>query len=205
MKSNYELRAEARKALGGHWTTAVIITLVYMVCCAVFSSPSYFHNFAAIISLLLFILVVYPITFGYCVFALYRRRDQECGVGTLMDGFNNYGRVVLTSLLRSIYIYLWTLLLVVPGIVKSYSYAMTLFVLKDHPEMGCDEAIEASMAMMKGRKMKLFLLDLSFIGWMFLGVITGGIGLLWVAPYMAVARAAFYEDVKGEVASNDVA
>ncbi len=198
MKRNYDLRAEARQALHGNWTTAVLITLIYTIVCAVFTCPSYFYNRATFVSFLLYILIVYPITYGYCVYALYLRRGQVGTVGTIMEGFNNYGHIVLTSLLRAVYIFLWTILLVIPGIVKSYSYAMTLFIMKDHPELAYDEAIEASMAMMKGHKMKLFRLDLSFIGWIFLGIITAGIGLLFVAPYMAVARAAFYDELKKE-------
>ncbi len=196
MKRNFDLRAEARHSLSGHWTTAVLVTLVYMIVAAVFTTPSYVHDYASIISLLLYILVFYPIAYGYCIYALNVRRGEMAGVGTLFTGFDNYKRVTLTLLLRSVYIFLWSILLVVPGIVKSYSYAMTEFVLRDHPELSSDAAIEESMALMKGNKWKLFCLDLSFIGWIFLGVITAGIGLLWVAPYMTVARAAFYEDIK---------
>ena len=93
---------------------------------------------------------------------------------------------------------LWSLLLVIPGIIKSYSYAMTSFILKDEPEMKNNAAIEKSMAMMEGNKMKLFMLDLSFIGWAILCIFTLGIGLLFLQPYVAISRAAFYEDLKTE-------
>ena len=86
-------------------------------------------------------------------------------IGGLFDGFNDFGRIVGTKLLQAIYTFLWTLLLVIPGIIKNYSYAMTDFILKDQPELANNAAIEKSMAMMDGNKMKLFLLDLSFIGW----------------------------------------
>ena len=93
---------------------------------------------------------------------------------------------------------LWSLLLVIPGIIKSYSYAMTSFILKDEPEMKNNAAIEKSMAMMEGSKMKLFMLDLSFIGWAILCIFTLGIGLLFLQPYVAISRAAFYEDLKAQ-------
>ena len=93
---------------------------------------------------------------------------------------------------------LWSLLLVIPGIIKSYSYAMTSFILKDEPEMKNNAAIEKSMAMMEGNKMKLFMLDLSFIGWAILCIFTLGIGLLFLQPYVAISRAAFYEDLKAQ-------
>ena len=84
------------------------------------------------------------------------------------------------------------------GIIKSYSYAMTSFILKDEPEMKNNAAIEKSMAMMEGNKMKLFMLDLSFIGWAILCIFTLGIGLLFLQPYVAISRAAFYEDLKAQ-------
>ena len=93
---------------------------------------------------------------------------------------------------------LWSLVLVIPGIIKSYSYAMTSFILKDEPEMKNNAAIEKSMAMMEGNKMKLFMLDLSFIGWAILCIFTLGIGLLFLQPYVAISRAAFYEDLKAQ-------
>ncbi|MBP8089023.1 MAG: DUF975 family protein, partial [Phocaeicola sp.] len=97
------------------------------------------------------------------------------------------------------YTFLLTLLLVIPGIMKSYSYAMTLFILKDYPELQYDAAIEKSMAMMSGHKMKMFLLDLSFIGWAILCCFTLGIGFLFLAPYVEASHAAFYEDLKKEL------
>ena len=99
-----------------------------------------------------------------------------------------------------IYEFLWTLLLIIPGIIKYYSYAMTKFILLDEPELKYDAAIEKSMEMMKGKKFKLFLLDLSFIGWALLCILTLGIGLVLLVPYMYTARAAFYEDLKAELA-----
>jgi uncharacterized membrane protein len=102
-------------------------------------------------------------------------------------------------LLKAIYLILWTLLLIIPGIIKSYSYAMTEFILKDNPEMKNNAAIEKSMAMMQGKKMKLFLLDLSFIGWIILAILTLGLGFVLLVPYMYTARAAFYEDLKAEL------
>ncbi len=206
MKStrNSELRAAARQSLSGRWTTAVLVTLLYMILASVFSSPVYARNYASLISVLLYILVLYPIVYGYCVFALNVSRGEGARVGTLFEGFDNWGRVVLTGLLRSVYIFLWTLLLVVPGIIKSYSYAMTMFVLRDNPHMSADEAITESMHLMSGHKWKLFRLDLSFIGWICLGVITFGIGFLWISPYMAIARAKFYDDLKSNRSQSEL-
>jgi Predicted integral membrane protein len=126
-------------------------------------------------------------------------RGIKLDFARLFDGFKDYGRILGTMLLTTVYTFLWTLLLVIPGIMKSYSYAMTLFILKDYPELQYDAAIEKSMAMMSGHKMKMFLLDLSFIGWAILCCFTLGIGFLFLAPYVEASHAAFYEDLKKEL------
>ena len=95
-----------------------------------------------------------------------------------------------------VYTFLWTLLLIVPGIIKALSYSMTSFVLYDNPEMKNNEAIELSMKMMDGHKTALFWLYLTFIGWGILCIFTFGIGYFWLAPYMQASLAQFYEEVK---------
>ena len=125
-------------------------------------------------------------------------RGKDIDFGVLFEGFQDYGRIFVTMLLQAVYTILWSLLLVIPGIIKSYSYAMTSFILKDEPEMKNNAAIEKSMAMMEGNKMKLFMLDLSFIGWAILCIFTFGIGFLFLQPYVAISRAAFYEDLKAQ-------
>lgn len=144
------------------------------------------------------ILVALPMMYGYSIVMLSVMRGGEMNIGGLFDGFNDFGRIVGTKLLQAIYTFLWTLLLVIPGIIKNYSYAMTDFILKDQPELANNAAIEKSMAMMDGNKMKLFLLDLSFIGWAILCLFTFGIGFLFLQPYVQSAHAAFYEDLKAQ-------
>ena len=97
-----------------------------------------------------------------------------------------------------LFTFLWTLLFIIPGIIKAFSYAMSPYILEENPELSANEAIDRSRAMMKGHKFDLFWLYLSFIGWGFLCIFTLGIGLLWLMPYMQTAEAAFYEDVKAE-------
>ena len=107
-------------------------------------------------------------------------------------------------LLMGVYVFLWTLLLIVPGVVKALSYAMTPFILNDKPELSANETIELSMEMMEGRKMDLFLLYLGFLGWALLCILTLCIGFLWLEPYVYAATAAFYEDVKADYESRNV-
>ena len=126
-------------------------------------------------------LLLLPLGFGYTVLFLDVIRGIKLDFARLFDGFKDYGRILGTMLLTTVYTFLWTLLLVIPGIMKYYS------------------AIEKSMAMMSGHKMKMFLLDLSFIGWAILCCFTLGIGFLFLAPYVEASHAAFYEDLKKEL------
>ena len=98
--------------------------------------------------------------------------------------------------LRELYTLLWGLLLIVPGIVKSLSYAMTPYIMAEQPELSASDAIEKSMVMMEGHKLDLFLLHLSFIGWDILAAITAGIGNLVLNPYKNAAITAFYQELK---------
>ena len=116
----------------------------------------------------------------------------------MFKGFNNFGPTCLAGILTSLYTFLWSLLFVIPGIVKSYSYSMTYYILADHPEMSANDAITASRYMMNGHKADLFVLQLSFIGWYFLSIITFGLAMFYAAPYMAVANAKFYDAIKGD-------
>lgn len=94
------------------------------------------------------------------------------------------------------------MLLIIPGIIKSLSYALTPYILHDHAELQYNSAIERSMEMMDGHKMRLFLLYLSFIGWGILALFTCGLGFLWLTPYVNASLAAFYEDVRADYEAN---
>jgi uncharacterized membrane protein len=185
LKLNSELRAEARASLTGKWGMTAVISLVY-----------YLLSVAGSLIIPFYVLLVgFVLGYGFVVIFLLSVRGKQPEVGDLFDGFRNYGSVLGTMLLTAVYTFLWSLLLVIPGLIKTYSYAMTPYLLRDNPTLGADALICKSMEMMNGHKMKLFLLDLSFIGWLLLGVLSFGIGLLWVIPYMYSARAAFYEDL----------
>ena len=112
--------------------------------------------------------------------------------------FSTYWRKIGGMLWMAILTFLWTLLFIIPGIIKAFSYAMTPFILDEYPELSPVEAIHRSRMMMKGHKFDLFWLYLSFIGWAILCLFTAGIGYLWLAPYMQTAEAAFYEEVKAD-------
>ena len=181
LKLNSELRAQAREALRGKWPMAAVAALIYSAIAGGLSA-------IPVIGGLCSLFVGLPVAYGFTIVMLGVCRGKDI----------DYGRIFVTMLLQAVYTILWSLLLVIPGIIKSYSYAMTSFILKDEPEMKNNAAIEKSMAMMEGNKMKLFMLDLSFIGWAILCIFTLGIGLLFLQPYVAISRAAFYEDLKAQ-------
>ena len=100
--------------------------------------------------------------------------------------------------LKSLFTFLWGLLFIIPGIIKSYSYKMVPYILADNPGISATEAITRSREMMNGNKGKAFLLDLSFFWWILLGIITCGlVGVFWTNPYIASTHAALYEELKG--------
>lgn len=191
LRQNSELRAMARESLRGKWPMAAVAVLIYGIVAGGLSA-------IPVIGGLCSLFVGVPMAYGLAILMWNVFKAKDVDFGILFDGFRDYGRIFLTKLLQNIYTGLWSLLLIVPGIIKAYSYAMTDYILKEEPGLKYNAAIEKSMAMMENNKMKLFLLDLSFIGWIILSCITLGIGFLFLTPYMQVARAAFYEDLKAQ-------
>ena len=196
--TNYKNRALS--ALENKWGNFVAITFVYgfiigitQVLSGDKDSPAILH----LISLVLFILAL-PLTWGYQTLFLGAVRGGDATAKDMFEGYNKelFSRVLTTTLLYYVYVFLWCLLLIIPGFIKSYSYAMTPYILKDNPEMKNNAAIEESMRMMDGHKLELFILDLSFIGWAILSILTCCIGFLWLVPYMNMARVNFFEDLK---------
>lgn len=178
-------KRDAVMALDGKFINSALLMLV---------AGAVHFSFAAISRGALTILLL-PMFWGVTVAFLAVARGSDVDLGWITKGYSRFGDIFLTLLLRNIYIALWSLLLFVPGIVKSYSYSQTEFILHDNPDCKYDEAICRSMALMNGHKMDLFLLDLSFIGWAILCVLTCGIGFLFLFPYWYTTRAKFYEEL----------
>ena len=193
MKNSSDFRAEARQALSGVWGEAAVFTLVYFV--VSFAASAACGTVVPIVGGFIAALLLTPMTFAFTVSFLKQLRGEKFDVMYIFKEFNN--RVLITMVLTMLYTWLWSLLLIIPGIIKSYSYAMTPFILEDDDEeVSGNEAIEKSMRMMDGHKWELFCLDFSFIGWILLAILTLGIGCLWLYPYIYTARAAFYEELK---------
>lgn len=119
----------------------------------------------------------------------------EARFATLFSYMRFWKVAIITRIARTLYILLWTLLFIIPGIIASYNYALTDYILAENPELTTKEALELSKKMMYGHRFRLFCLEFSFIGWAFLCVLSLGIGLIWLLPYTEAAKAAFYRDV----------
>ncbi len=189
--SNYEIRKKARlllgnKIFGEKWMTALVAVLV----------------FSAISSALGLVYVGW-IFFGCVLVGFVENfmaiaRGGENDIGRIFNGFkgDKFAKSLVLCLLQSIFIFLWSLLLIIPGIIKTYSYSMAFYIMNDHPEYTAKQCLDESRRMMDGHKFDLFLLHLSFIGWIIVGALTFGIGILWVEPYMQMSVACFYEEIK---------
>ena len=213
-----ELRAIARRNLEGTWGISVGVALVAAILGGSMAGAGSNVNFsineeqirnlppifwtvllplasvAGLLSLAALILGG-TVELGYARFLLKQHDRRELQFSDLFSQFDRFGTGFAQKFLRILFTTLWALLFVIPGIVKGLSYAMTPFILEEHPEMTASEAIKASMKLMDGHKMDLFILGLTFIGWQILACLTMGIGFLFLNPYMNAAYAAFYRDI----------
>lgn len=198
-----ELRSQARETLRGKWTQPVLATLIILLLACFTQGGGRTHSPYLISGVVLVeLFIIANLQYGYDVALLRFNRSREDSVNEMFRAAfkEDYGRVLGIVLLTALYTLLWSLLLIIPGIIKAYSYSMTYLIAEDNPELGPNACIERSMAMMDGHKMDLFLLDLSYIGWILLGIISCGIGMLWVAPWIQMAHVKFYEQLKAEAA-----
>ena len=232
MWSRKELKSKAKEVLRRGYLSAfgvsIVITLAEGGWNSRFNSRSrfsienpdninsvfhYFINWKIISMLLIFFLIalVLRILIGYCLEVGGRRyfiksAQYDDNTRCLRFGFQdgNYKGITTTMLVKNIYIFLWTLLLIIPGIIKSYAYSMVPYILADNPNIGINKAIELSNDMTRGHKLDMFVLDLSFIGWYILGMIPFGLGVLFVNPYFNATNAELYLVLRKEALNNNL-
>lgn len=138
---------------------------------------------------------------GFCASCLGLAKDNSFSVPKIFTGFSSFGRfikILVLVILENIFLTLWTLLLVVPGVIKWYAYSMDYFVRLDNPDFGTLETITESRRLMDGNKFRLFKLQCRFAGWFLLCCVTCGLAALWVLPYYYTAKAHFYLEIKAE-------
>lgn len=197
------LRALGRYSLTRKWGLGVLGTLVYaalttvpvIILNALFGEDGGQAGISSVYTLL----ISGPMTLGYAMFAISIFRKRETSPAEVFYGFERFGKALGLYLVMSIFIILWALLLIVPGIIAALRYSMSFYVLADHPEIGIMEAINESKRLMQGNKWKFFCLNLTFIGWGILCILTFGIGFLFLMPYMEVTFIAFYDIANGSL------
>ncbi len=156
-------------------------------------SPSFFGCVLAVALSIMQLMV----NTGKTIYALHVTREEPADYGNLLDGFAVMGRVVLLSLLEVVFILLWSLLLIMPGIVASYRYRQAIYLLLDHPDYTPMQCLQRSSEMMRSHKMELFTLDLSFLGWEILHLLLSPFAI-WLWPYEALTYANYYRVLNGE-------
>ena len=133
---------------------------------------------------------------GWALYHLGVRRGEEMPYTTLFDGFSFVGKVILLEIVVSIYVILWSLLFVIPGVIAAYRYRFAVYNLCENPEMGVMEAMHMSMVQTHGHKADLFILDLTFFGWQLLCTLTLGIMSIWIAPYVIQTNLGYFQQIK---------
>ncbi|MFI3326910.1 MAG: DUF975 family protein [Clostridia bacterium] len=205
--SNY--RYFAKSFLKNRWFEAILVTFVAMLLggtyfsshsSSVITSSSTLSEDFALITLamsLVFYFVGAVVNLGYNRYLFALAYGNRGDVSLLFSQFNNLARAGTLRLLVDIYTTLWTMLFIIPGIVKMYSYSMSSYILTENPYMSANEAITVSKNIMQGHRFRLFCLDLSFIGWSILSLLTFGLGFIVLLPYIEASRFAFYLDLTG--------
>lgn len=216
LKENHELKAMARDDLQGKWPVAILVCIVAWLLTDAFTgnngkeaanyvwqngqliktSQNSFYGLASFISFL----IGGSINFGLVAFFLKLARKEEARFEDLFGGFRYFGKTFLLNLLTTIFTILWFLLLIIPGFVAILRYSMAYYILNDNPGIDALEAIRRSKEMMYGHKTRLFSLWFSFLGWFIVGILTFGIGFLYLFPYYNASLANFYEDLKNQPA-----
>ncbi|WP_259463319.1 DUF975 family protein [Streptococcus iniae] len=226
MKTRAELKREAKEALKGNWGWAIQITFLPMLLVVFINVMlNYFIDrsistigldgelvltstglFFSLILSIIYIIVLTGLEVNFENAFLNLIRGKKTSFTPAMSyAFTQrrFGKFFLTNLVMGIFVYLWLLLLVIPGIIKSLSYSQANYILIDQIENGDEVSVTGpitkSRAMMDGHKWEFFVLQLSFIGWSFLALfLTFGIGFIWLSPYIMATTAAYYDNLKAE-------
>ena len=193
MKRAKELRAAAWEKKKGRWGMLALVFFIYSLIMAACAALSY-----VVVGAVAVLLLSGPLMLGFTMVCLAVSRRQGASLSKLFEGFSRFGDSLVLFLLMDIFIFLWSLLFIIPGIIKMYSYSMSWFVLHDRPDLTGNEARKRSIYLMRGHKWRLFCLDFSFLGWYLLSALTLGILAFWVTPYHMMARAEFYQELLAE-------
>lgn len=236
LETSSNLRARGRAALAGNWQGAVIASGVFMIFMDLIPGliRSLFGwtiatgytdvNLTGSPSPLYTLLVTGPLMLGLSIFFLELFRHQSTDVSNVFAGFENYGKSFVLGVVMMVFIFLWSLLLIVPGIIAYFRYSQAFYIMKDNPDFTAMDCLRESKRIMTGNKGKLFVMTISFIGWailaalpasvyttIFVGTNTDpgffdtimvfifGAGSFWLTAYYYTTSVAFYELLKGNI------
>lgn len=180
----------ARESLKDKWGLAIGTFIIYSL---IMGAAGAIKAPGSIISLL----IGGPFALGAATFSLNISRGKDAKLEQIFQGFNRFSTALGAYLLMLLFVILWTLLLIIPGIIAALSYSMTFYILSDDQTIRAEDALKKSKIMMEGYKLKLFYLCLRFFLLALLCVLTLGIGFFWLIPFIHISMAKFYDDIKG--------
>ena len=172
-------KALAKERLTHHWSYLAGLTLIVLL----LSSVSMLFSWIPLIGIIISIFIAAPLSMSLNMIVKKLFLKEDIAVNSVLEGFSLFGKTIALELWITLFIMLWSLLLIVPGIIKSYSYRLAFYCLMDDPNLSPKEAIQKSMRLTVGHKFDFFVLDLSWIGWAFVATFTCGIGSLFLIPY----------------------
>ncbi|MDP6921836.1 MAG: DUF975 family protein [Lutibacter sp.] len=194
LQTNAALTAAARDSLSERWGLAIGVFFVYFMTLVAIS-------LIPVAGSILQLIIAGPLGLGVAIFSKAIARKEAADIDQLFQGFQQFGRALVSYLLMTLFVFLGMLLLIIPGIILALAYSQVFYILSDDETISPMEALNKSKEMMQGYKWKYFLLALRFLGWFLLCILTLGIGLLWLMPYVQVSYATFYEALKKQSAT----
>lgn len=197
---NVTLMKMARTSLEGKWGLAIGTCLIYMIITGAIQGISPVTPLSGIVTLI----IAGPFALGLAIFSLTLSRNKDPKLSLIFEGFNNFGTALAAYLLIVLYVVLWALLLIVPGIIAAISYSMTFYILADEPSLSAHAALDKSKKMMDGYKLQYFYLMLRFFLLALLCILTLGIGFLWLFPYIQITLAKYYDGLKQDGSADGV-
>lgn len=198
-----ELKQKAKESLKGKYGDAIAVTLLLFIISGVIGGISGFimgvfninEQVSRTITEIISIVLSGLLTFGYYSYFLKISRNENADIQELWSKTNMFLPYIIASILIGLFTTLWTFLFIIPGIIAAFSYSMTYYIMLDNPEISALDAIRKSKELMKGHRFDYFILNLSFIGWILLGILTCGILYVWLIPYMNVTNLNFYNQL----------
>lgn len=189
-----KLKSEAKNLLKGKWKISILVVIIFTLISSLELNPLY--KMDSIIRTLLFYPQVTFLILGSTTFFLKIARNEDVEINTLFSKFSLFWKAIGLVFVVNLFSTLWSLLLVIPGIIAVLSYSMVFYILIDNPDIKILDAIKESKRITNGYKMDILILNLSFIGWILLSCLTFGIGSLFLTPYMGTTNAILYTKLK---------